>query len=96
MNIIQWAPKCRLATISERFNDELKSKINSTYLFLGNDGQIAVEDRDVAILLNDILESSIHGSKFILQKESLGTKMVNKQCDFFHWSAKLEDLSITS
>ena len=94
MNLKQWASKRKLSTIFDHFSDELKSKLNAAYLFLGNDGQVAVEDRDVAILLNDILESLISGSKFILQKENLGPEMVSKQCDFFHRSAELEDLPI--
>ena len=38
MNLIQLASKHTLATIFDRFNDELKSQLNSAYLFLGNDG----------------------------------------------------------
>ena len=70
MHLKQWAPKCRLSTIFIGFSDELKSKVNAAYLFLGNDGQITVEERDVAKILNDILESRIRSSKFILQKDA--------------------------
>ena len=61
---------------------------------MGNDGQTAAEDRDVAILLLDILESWIRGSRSILQKESVGPEMVNRQSDFFASSADRKDLPI--
>ena len=63
-------------------------------MFLGNDGEIAVDDRDVARIFNDLLESWIRGSKFIMKKEELGPEMVEKQSDFFQKSSEMEDLPI--
>ena len=48
----------------------------------------------VALLLRDILESWIRGSRFILQKESVSPELVNWQRDFSESSADLEDLPI--
>ena len=53
MNLKKWAPK-RLSTIFGGYNDELKGKVNATYLFLGNDGDIAVNDRNLANTFNDL------------------------------------------
>ena len=68
--------------------------VNSAYLFMVNDGQIAAEDRDVANLLLDILESWIRGNRFIIKKENIGPKMVDRQREFFTRSEDLEDLLI--
>ena len=54
MNLKQWTPKRRLSTIFAGFNDELKGKVNATYLFLGNDGEIAVDDRDISKVFNNL------------------------------------------
>ena len=51
-------------------------------------------DRDIARIFNDLLESWIRGSKFIMKKEELGPEMVEKQRDFFRKSSELEDLPI--
>ena len=45
----QYPTKRRLSTILDRCNDEMKAKFNSVYLFMENDGQMATEDKDVAI-----------------------------------------------
>ena len=39
MNVKQWANKRRL----DRANDEVKSKFNSIYLFMGNEVEVAPE-----------------------------------------------------
>ena len=57
MNLKQWSSKRRLSTILGGFNDELIGKVNTAYLFLGNDGEIVVAYRDVAKIFNDLLES---------------------------------------
>ena len=72
MNFKQWEPKRRLSTIFGGFNDELKGKVNPAYLFLGNDWEIAVDDRDVVKIFNDLLKSWIRGAKYIIKKEALG------------------------
>ena len=94
MNLKQWAPKRRLSTILVGFNNELKGKVNATYLFLGNDGEIAMDDIDIAKIFNDLLESLIKGAKYIMRKEVLGPEMLEKQHDFFQKSSELEDIPI--
>ena len=68
MNLKQWASKRRLSTIFGGFNDELKAKVNTAYLYLGNDGEIQVDDRDVAKIFNDLLECWLRGAKYIMKK----------------------------
>ena len=74
--------------------DSEQGKVNATYLFLGNDGEIAVDNRDVAKIINDLLESWIRGAKYIMRKDALGPEMVEKQRDFFQKSSEREDLPI--
>ena len=83
MNLKQWAPKRRLSTIFGGFNDELKGKVNATYLFLGNDGEIAMDDIDIAKIFNDQFDTLIKGAKCIMKKEALGPEMLEKQHNFF-------------
>ena len=58
----------------------MKGKVNMAYLYLGNDGEIAVavDDKDVAKIFNDLLEGWIRGAKYILKKEALGPKLIEK------------------
>ena len=78
ISLRQWANKRRLSAIFDRSNDEVKGKFNSIYLFMGNDGEIAPEDRDIVIFLLDVLESWIRGIRFVLQKEAASPEMINK------------------
>ena len=83
MNLQQWAPKRWLSSIFSGFNEELKSKVKAAYVFLGNDGKVALDDRDVARIFNDLLESWIREAKYIMKKEALGPEMVEKWRDSF-------------
>ena len=68
--------------------------MNAAYLFLGNDGEIAMDGRDVEKIFNDLLESWIRGTKYTMRKDVLGPEMVKKQHDFFQKSSEMEDLPI--
>ena len=74
----------------------MKGKVNAAYLFLGNDGEIAVDNRYVAKIFNDLLECWIRGAKYIMKKDALGPVVMEKQRDFFQKSSELEDMSSPS
>ena len=63
-------------------------------MYLGNNSEILVDDRDVAKIFNDLLESRIRGAKYIMKEEALGPELVEKQRDFFQKSSELEDIPI--
>ena len=94
MNLKQGQSKRRLSTIFNNFNNDLKAKVNTTYLYLGGDAEIQADDRYVAKIFIDLLECWLKGAKYIIRKVALGLELIEKQRDFFERSCDMEDILI--
>ena len=81
----------------DRFQDssaESKEIMGKLYECMGNDPQVAEDDRDYGTLLLSILDSLISGARFILQEKELGKQMLEKKRRFMEGSSLLADLPI--
>ena len=60
--------------------------MDGIYDYLDGDGQVLVEDRDIAKTFNDLLEAWLKATKYLIKKENLALEVVRAQKDFFERS----------
>ena len=70
---------------------ESKETMGKLYEAMGNDFNVAEDDRDYGTLFLNTLDSWIRGARFIRQKKE---QRLEKQEDYMEGSSLLEDLSI--
>ena len=74
MSLKQWQSKRRLSFNS--FDNDSKAKMDGIYNYLGVDTQVLAEDRDIAKILNDLLDAWLKATKYIMTKETLELELV--------------------
>ena len=90
----QWQSKRRLSTTFKSFDNELKTKVNAIYTYLGGDDQILPEDRGIAKIYNDLLDCRLRGTKYIMTKEALGLELAQAQRELFDRPCEMEEIPI--
>ena len=63
--------------------------MDGIYDYLDGDGQVLVEDRDIAKTFNDLLEAWLKATKYLIKKENLALEVVRAQKDFFERSGEI-------
>ena len=71
MNLKQWQAKRRLFTIFNNFDNDLKAKVNTTYLYLGRDADIQADNRDVGKIFPDLLECWVKGAIYPKKRSTM-------------------------